>query len=67
MPVDPDSFLALTEKPLKPNQFVFCFIKGRKYSWFYLGTAVNVGYVVVDKNADEVISEIIHCRSVDSL
>jgi hypothetical protein len=66
-PLDASSFYSLTDKRLKQNQRAMRFTKGKEYSWFHFGTAVNVGYVVVEKADRELISEILHGRSVDSL
>ena len=66
-PVDSLSFSAITEKPLQQNQRALQFNKGNDYNWFYCGTALNVGYVVVEKLDGERISAILHHRSVDSL
>lgn len=68
MPVDAHSFHAVTGRNLEGNQHALRFLKGKEYSWFYIGTAINIGYVVVEEDAgvDRAI-EIIHARSVDSL
>lgn len=44
------------------------FRKGEKYSWFRLGTAVNLGYVTIfDGPQGETVAEIIKGYQVDSL
>jgi hypothetical protein len=67
-PVDSDSFYALTDKSLKANQRAMRFTKGKEYRWFRYGTAINVGYVVAEKEGEfEKVIAIIRARSVDSL
>jgi len=66
--VDAASFYALTDLRLTQNQRAFRFVKGKRYRWFLLGTAVNVGYVVVENSAKgDFVVEIIRGRSVDTL
>lgn len=68
LPVDPESFHALTDESLKPSQRVMRFTKGKEYPWFRYGTAINVGYVVIEKEGEvEKVVTIVRARSVDSL
>lgn len=68
MPVDAESFFAITDRTLEPNQRAMRFTKGKAYRWFGCGTAINVGYVVSEKqDGIEKIVAIIRARSVDSL
>ena len=67
VPVDPGSFYAMTGRTLQPNQHGVRFVKGERYPWFSIGSAVNVGYVVVEIEGDsDQIVEILHRRSVDA-
>jgi hypothetical protein len=59
--------LSITDTHLQANEGAMTFVKGKEYSWFGLGTAVNVGYVVFETNGEERIVEIIRSLSVDSL
>jgi len=44
------------------------FLKGQPYNYFGIGTAQNVGYVVIQTNAvRETVSEIVRGSFVDSL
>lgn len=66
--VDPGSFYAITDKHLKPNQRVVYFTKGKEYRYYFLTTAINIGYVVYEKEGEnERIVAIIRARSVNSL
>jgi hypothetical protein len=68
VPVDSGHFSSITGKSLNPNQRAMYFTKGKEYRWSRYGTAINVGYVVVEKNGDvETVVTIIRARSVDSL
>jgi hypothetical protein len=64
---DRSTYYFMTNRDSSPNQEIVSFVKGKRYSWFLVGTAVNVGYVVVDRNNGGQIVEIVHSRSVDSL
>ncbi len=66
-PADQSTFFLMTRRDLSPNQKLVYFVKGKKYSWFFFGTAVNIGYVVVERDHGERVVEILHGRSVDSL
>ena len=53
---------------LLPNQKIYSFTKGSDYRIFPLGTAVNVGYVIVEKRQEgEIVIDVRRGRSVDSL
>ncbi len=67
VPMDSTSYYLLTGKRLEPTQRAMSFLKGNEYSWFHLGTAINLGYVVIDKAEGEHVISIHHGRSVDSL
>ncbi len=67
-PMDSGSFYAVTHRNLKPNQRGLEFVKGKEYRWFRYGTAINVGYVVIEKEGEvEKVVTIVRARSVDSL
>ena len=66
-PVDAGSFYALTGYTLKNGELGLEFQKGGSYNWWPLGTAVNLGRVVVANDANKTIIRIYHGRSVDSL
>lgn len=66
--VGPGHFSSITGKSLDPNQRAMYFTKGKKYRWFCYGSAINVGYVVAEKEGEvEKVVAIIRARSVDSL
>lgn len=52
---------------LKPGQSVYRFQKGKRYDWFGMGTAINIGYVIVEADEGSLVERIFHGRSVDSL
>ncbi len=65
--MDSGSFYAVTRRNLKPNQRALEFIKGKEYRWFRYGTAINVGYVVIEKEGEiEKVVAIYRACSVDS-
>ncbi|HWQ93785.1 MAG TPA: hypothetical protein VN673_19135 [Clostridia bacterium] len=66
-PADRSTYYFMTKRDLSPNQELVSFVKGKQYSWFFVGTAVNVAYVVVDGEHRGQVVEILHGRSVDSL
>ncbi|HEX7860632.1 MAG TPA: hypothetical protein VF773_09920 [Verrucomicrobiae bacterium] len=56
------------EGKFRPNQELLEFQKGNEYRWFILGTAVNIGYVIVENRTNgPIIIEIIRGSSVDAL
>lgn len=68
VPVDSGHFSSITGRSLSPNQQAMYFTKGNEYRWFRTGTAINVGYVVIEKEGEvEKVVRIIRARSVDSL
>jgi hypothetical protein len=68
LPVDSGHFSSITGRSLDPNQRAMYFTKGKQYRWFLYGTAINVGYVVAEKEGEvEKVVAIIRARSVDSL
>lgn len=68
VPVDSGHFSSITGKSLNPDQRAMYFTKGKGYRWFCFATAINVGYVVVEKEGEvEKVVAIVRARSVDSL
>lgn len=68
VPVDSGHFSSITGKSLNPDQRAMYFTKGKGYRWFCFGTAINVGYVVAEKEGEvEKVVTIVRARSVDSL
>jgi len=64
---DPIILYAFGRGKLKQNQRVMDFDKGKRFRWFYVGSAVKVGYVLVESEpGGERIVEIFHSLSVDS-
>jgi hypothetical protein len=67
-PVDGASLYASTHWSLQENQRAFSFAKGSQYPVGFLATAVNVGYVIVDKsNGVDIVIDVLHSRDIDSL
>ena len=67
-PVDGASLYAITRWRLQENQRALSFTKGSEYPIGFIGTAINVGYVIVEKSNDvDVVIEVLHAKSVDSL
>lgn len=53
---------------LLPNQRAIQFTKGKDYNWFYVGTAINLGYAMIEETpSGEYVLGIYRKRSVDSL
>ena len=66
-PVDPGSFYAMTGNRLRSNQYGMRFVKGDPYRWFFIGSAVNVGYVMVETEGEtDRVIDVFRCRSVDA-
>jgi hypothetical protein len=66
-PVDYRSVATFTDADLGPNQKIMRFLKGKEYRWFGIGTAVNMGYAVVEKRPHgEIVVDILRARSIDS-
>jgi hypothetical protein len=63
--VDPHTFYAVTQHRLSKNERGTRFRKGRQIR-FGLGSAIRLGYVVVDRD-DNTIKSIFHGESIDSL
>lgn len=67
-PASGDEFIAYTGRFLRAGQRVMIFHKGKEYSWFRIGTAQNVGYVVIEQTEQgEQVLEIVREIHVDSL
>ncbi len=65
---DPTGFEGITDRVLQPDERVMCFYKGEPYPWFPIGTAQNVGFVVIRNSANgELVVEILRTAYVDSL
>jgi hypothetical protein len=63
-----DSFTLATGKRLRPDQRVLRFRNGTPYTWFFLGTASNLGYVVIEGGVgDAVVVDVVRSIQVDSL
>jgi hypothetical protein len=65
---DSSSFYAHTHVRLESGQQVMFFVKGKAYPWFRIGSASNVGYVVVNSGPDGgKVVRIVRAVHVDSL
>lgn len=65
---DGASFYARTGKELDSNQRLMRFEKGEPYPWFPIGTANNVGYVVIQEGSQEdLVVDVVRSRMIDSL
>ncbi len=59
---------AITGRELETNQRAVQFVKGKPYPWFRIGTAVNLGLVIIQEDsAQETVIEILRDIEVDSL
>jgi hypothetical protein len=67
-PVASSSFYTFTGKRLEKNQRAMQFIKGKEYRLFYIGSASNVGFVLIEKGTGgERVIEIFHRCYRDTL
>jgi hypothetical protein len=65
---DMNAFTLRTNRTLKENERVLQFVHGKGYPWFSLGTAHNLGYVIVSKRGgEEEVMEILRFLEIDSL
>ena len=68
IPVHESSVYPANHPGLSPNQKAFEFRKGKEYKWIIVGSAVNVGYVIVEERpGGAVVIEIIRASSMNSL
>jgi translation elongation factor EF-1beta len=66
MPMHAGSFYSHIGRPLRKDQRWLRFTKGKEYRWFFCISAINVGYVVTEKEGEhERIVEIIREISLD--
>ncbi|MBI2927422.1 MAG: hypothetical protein HYY24_17130 [Verrucomicrobia bacterium] len=64
---DKESFFTSTGMDLAANQRAMRFVKGKRYPWFQIGTAVNLGFVVIQKGLeDETVVDILRAVEVDA-
>lgn len=62
------SFYARTGKELDSNQRLMRFEKGEHYPWFPIGTANNIGYVVIQSGSEgDIVIDVVRSRMIDSL
>jgi len=60
-------FRAITDRDVSANQRVMIFLRGKPYPWFWIGTAQNAGYVVIQNSTNgEIVVDIIRTAFVDS-
>jgi hypothetical protein len=63
-----DSLFAHTGRKIKDGERGFVFENGRPYSWFRMGTASNMGYIVTKSDADnQIVVEVLRGVVIDSL
>lgn len=66
-PSDKDSLLGQTGRRLNVGEQAFVFRHGPEYSWFLVGRAVNIGYVVSrQEQGHGIVVAILRARQVDA-
>lgn len=65
---DIEGFRTRTGRQVGSNEHVLKFVKGKQYTWFNVGTAHNIGYVIVRVGPHgETVGEIVRAIEIDSL